>query len=104
MKNLIIITCLVMAIFCFFGCSKKSDSAPVTKAAIEGKWTEDSATFVVYKNSVIVNTQKESTPDGSWRQFDADGKGLDYQPATQQQLVHTRLLLLILPIHWPSLN
>lgn len=65
------------------GCSKKSNTSPSTKTSIEGKWTEDSVTIISYVNSKITNTYKESTPDGSFRQFNANGTAIDYLPADQ---------------------
>jgi len=83
MKNLITIACLVIAMFCFVGCSKKSGTSPKTNLSIEGKWTEDSATFVSYKNSQIIGISREPTPDGSYRQFNSNGTAIDYWPPYQ---------------------
>jgi len=85
MKNLIIIACFGMVLFFTFGCGKKGETPPATINLIQGKWTEDSALFVTYKNSVVSGTSKESTPDGSYFQFNANDKGINYQPAFQVQ-------------------
>lgn len=91
MKTLITITCLGIAMFFFISCSKKSGTSPVTKNSVEGKWTEDSATFVSYKDSQIKYTSKENTPTGEYFQLNSNGTGIDYSPPYQtypSQTIH----------------
>ena len=84
MKNLTtIIICFSIALFCFLGCSKKSDTPSVAKITIQGKWSEDSVTIITYKNNKITNTYKESKPDGSSLQFNSNGTGIQVVPAYQ---------------------
>jgi hypothetical protein len=83
MKTLITITYFGIAMLCFVGCSKKSGTSPVTKNSIEGKWTEDSVTIITYKDAKITNNYKETTPDGTYWQFNANGKAVDHWPPFQ---------------------
>ena len=85
MKNLVTIAYVAIAMCYFAGCSKKPGTSPVTKVSIEGKWIEDSAKFVQYKNSQVQGTSNEPAPDGSYLQFNVDGTGAYYEPATQTQ-------------------